>query len=91
MVIKEEFKGVNLNDYVMNFIVLSNGKIVKLKIDGTLDGNEQFHAEVKRILENLPAEWFPALAFSKDIGDFMGPFDEREMKGKVNSEVVLRF
>ncbi len=70
----------------LNFIVLSNGEVTKLEVDG----NKLLTSFLEKQLKELPAAWMPALAHPFRIMEMMDfREDMQDLKVKVNSKIEI--
>lgn len=86
---KSRFKGTDLSNDTIRFIVLSNGSVSRVTLDGT-DHKELQHY-ISNLLKQLPKSWMPALARPEEAMMLMEYPEEntRKLKMKVNSEVKI--
>ncbi|MFT5818903.1 MAG: hypothetical protein ACI8ZM_000124 [Crocinitomix sp.] len=84
---------LDLTGLSVSFVVLMNGEIAQVKLEGNLESNTELLQVLKNKLKNLPQPWLPAMADSKDMLTKMGGREDNppSIKVKANSLVVIVF
>lgn len=84
--LKNNFNKEDYYNKELSFVVLSNGKIEGV----VLKGNKKTAVFIKKFLNNMEHEWFPALANSNEMWeDWQEYHKEESIKIKVNSKISL--
>lgn len=86
---KSAFKSQNFSGDILEFVVLSNGKITNVSLQKNKD--KQLNAFLTKTLQELPKPWFPALAYAEHAINIMEFPEEKvnKIKIKVNSNVKI--
>ncbi len=85
-----DFSGLELTGDTLEWVVLSSGKLTQVNYLGKNDNVALTNYLTKQLIA-LPKEWFPALAYPRDMLDNEYSDEENKLKIKVNSKVRVVF